>query len=150
VVPPIGTSKSVRLLKNDPRLNRAVRLDDLGDFMAAVATVSTRKQHSIIWELNEKSVAIATDDQLRRLAAFSQNEFIRRGMNQRTLEKIYARRPVRPSKLAKCLNVLQQCETPNNRRVNVPGAGSKQPAPSAKAGRISPASISNSIKRLTA
>jgi hypothetical protein len=70
VVPPIGTSKSVRLLKNDPRLSRAVRLDDLRDFMAAVATVSTRKQPSIIWEINEKSVAIATNDQLRRLGAF--------------------------------------------------------------------------------
>lgn len=114
VVPPIRTSKTVRLLKDDPRLNRTVRLDDLGDFMAAVATVSSKKQPSIIWQLNEKSVAIATNDQLRRLAAFSQNEFIRRGMNQRTMEKIYARRSVRPSKLSKCLDVLQQCEAERN------------------------------------
>jgi hypothetical protein len=147
VVPPIGTSKSVRLLKNDPRLNRTVRLDDRGDFVAAV--VSTRKQPSIIWEINEKSVAIATNDQLRRLAAFSKNEFIRRGMNQRTLGTIYERRPVRPSKLAKCLKVLQQCEAQKNQRVNAPVAGSEPHAPSAKCGRISPASVTIRVKRLT-
>jgi DNA invertase Pin-like site-specific DNA recombinase len=140
VVPPIGTSKSVRLLKNDPRLNRTVQLDDLRDFMAAVATVSTRKQPAIIWEINEKSVAIATNDQLRRLAAFSQNEFIRRGMNQRTLRKIYARRPVRPSKLAKCLNELQQCEAQQNRRlhVRVGGVASAHPAEDGPFGAAGP------------
>jgi DNA invertase Pin-like site-specific DNA recombinase len=116
VVPPIGTSKSVRLLKDDPRLNRTVRLDDRGDFMAAVATASTRKQPSIIWEINEKSVAIATNDQLRRLAAFSQKEFMRRGMNQRTMEKIRAVKPVRPSILEKCLELLRQCEAEGNSR----------------------------------
>ena|SRR5438876_2373992 len=114
VVPPILTSKTVRLLKDDPRLNRTIRLDHLGDFVAAVTTVSTSKQPLIVWALNEKSVAIATKNQLSRLAAFSRNEFIRRGMNQRTLEKIYGLRPVRPSKLAKCLKVLQQCEAERN------------------------------------
>jgi hypothetical protein len=81
VVPPVRTSKIVRLLKHDPRLKRTIRLDNLVDFIAAVTAVS--KQPSIIWALNEKSVALATNNHLRRLAMFSKREFIRRGMNHR-------------------------------------------------------------------
>ena len=112
VVPPTGTSKSVRLLKNDPRLKMTIRLADLKDLVDAVRRVSTRNQPSITWALNEKCIAIATSDQLRRLAKYSKRELTRRGLNQRTVEKIYARRPVRPSKLAQCLNVLHECENP--------------------------------------
>ena len=113
VVPPIRTMKWVRFLKNDSRLNTTMRLHGVGDFVAAVRALSS-KQVSTNWALSEKSIAIATKVQLRRLAAFSKREFIRRGMNQRTLGKIYDMRPVRPSKLAKCLDVLQQCEAARN------------------------------------
>jgi len=105
----LRTTRWVRCLKSDPRLNTAIRLRELGDFVAAVTTVSS-KHMSIKWALQEKSVAIATKDQLRRLAEFSQNELIRRGMNQKTLRRIYSLTPVRPSKLAKCLKLLEQCE----------------------------------------
>jgi len=42
---------------------------------------------SITWELTEKCTAIATTDQLTRLANYPKRELIRRGLNQRTLEK---------------------------------------------------------------
>jgi DNA invertase Pin-like site-specific DNA recombinase len=110
VVPPIRTSNAVRLLKADPRLNTTIRLTDLGDFVTAVTTTSMRKQPPIVWALNEKSVAIATRDQLRRLGEFPKRKLMLLGMNQKTLARIYSRRPVRPSILAKCLEVLRLCE----------------------------------------
>ena len=112
VVPPIRTSKSVRLLKHDPRLDITIRLDNLGNLADAVRTVLTRNQTSTNWRLDEKSTAIATDSQLRRLAKCPKRELIRRAMNQKTLERIFSRRPVRPSKLAKCLTVLRQSGAP--------------------------------------
>lgn len=111
VVPPIRTSKAVRLLKDDPRLNKTVRLDDFRNLLAAVATILKSNQPCIIWALNEKSIATATKSQIKRLIKVPKRELILRGMNQRTLEKIYALRPVRPSKLAKCLELLQEFET---------------------------------------
>jgi uncharacterized protein (DUF2384 family) len=57
-------------------------------------------------EYKRKGYAIATDDQLRRIAKVPKREFIRRGINQHTLEKICEQEPVRVAKLAKCLEVL--------------------------------------------
>jgi DNA invertase Pin-like site-specific DNA recombinase len=110
VVPPIRTSKTLRLQRNDPRLSRAIRLVDPRDFLSAVTTVSTRKVPCITWQLEEKSVATVTNEQLRQFARFSKRQLIRRGMNQKTLGKIYALKPVRPSVLAKYLRMLDQCE----------------------------------------
>jgi hypothetical protein len=54
--------------------------------------------------------AIATDEQLARIAKVAKREFIRRGINQHTLEKICRREAVRASRLARVLQVLQQWE----------------------------------------
>lgn len=107
VVPPIRNTKWVRFHPNDSRLNKAIRLRQLGNFVAAVTALSKR-QSRISWALNEKSTAIATKDQLKRIAKLPQNELIRRGMNQKTIRRIIARQPVRPSKLAKCLKLIEQ------------------------------------------
>ncbi|HEY1576206.1 MAG TPA: hypothetical protein VGF82_03945 [Terracidiphilus sp.] len=104
-------------MKDDPRLNQATRLDDLRDFRSAVASASTRSVPPIVWAYNEKSVAVATKDQLRRLAMFTKRVFLDQGMNQRTLEKIWALTPVRPSKLDQCLNLLHQFEGKRERFV---------------------------------
>jgi hypothetical protein len=52
----------------------------------------------------------ATTEQLQRIERLPKREFIRRGVNQHTLEKICNRMPVRPSKLGKVLKVLQEWE----------------------------------------
>jgi hypothetical protein len=44
-----------------------------------------------------------TDEQLKRVATVPKREFMRRGINQHTLEKICRKEPVRALKLAKCL-----------------------------------------------
>ena len=49
----------------------------------------------------------ANDDQLSRIAKVPKREFMRRGINQHTLEKICKREPVRAIKLEKCLNALE-------------------------------------------
>jgi hypothetical protein len=54
--------------------------------------------------------AIATKEQLARIAKVPKREFIRRGINQHTLEKICAREPVRAIKLTKALKVLEEYE----------------------------------------
>ena len=51
--------------------------------------------------------AIATAEQLRRIEKVPKREFIRRGINQHTLEKICRKESVRVSKLAKALTILQ-------------------------------------------
>jgi hypothetical protein len=56
-----------------------------------------------------KGNALATAEQLARIAKVPRREFMRRGINQHTLEKICAGQPVRASKLAKCLQVLEEC-----------------------------------------
>jgi hypothetical protein len=53
----------------------------------------------------------ATTEQLRRIEKVPKREFIRRGINQHTLEKICNRIPVRASKLAKVLKVLREWES---------------------------------------
>jgi hypothetical protein len=62
-------------------------------------------------EYKRKGYAIATDEQLTRIVNVPKREFIRRGVNQHTLEKICAREPVRANKLAKCLRVLEEYES---------------------------------------
>jgi hypothetical protein len=55
-----------------------------------------------------KGNAVATADELAGIAKVPKREFMRRGINQHTLEKICAGEPVRALKLAKCLGVLAQ------------------------------------------
>jgi len=57
-------------------------------------------------EYKRKGYAIVTDAQLQAMAKVPKREFMRRGINQHTLEKICARKPVRAVKLAECLRVL--------------------------------------------
>jgi hypothetical protein len=57
-------------------------------------------------EYRRKGYAIATDEQLSRIATVPKREFMRRGINQHTLEKICERQPVGATKLAECLRVL--------------------------------------------
>jgi hypothetical protein len=59
-------------------------------------------------QYSRKGEAVATDEQLARIANVSKREFMRRGINQHTLEKICRREPVRTIKLAKCLKVLRE------------------------------------------
>ena len=61
-------------------------------------------------EYRLKGNAVADDEQLARIAKVPRREFMRRGINQHTLEKICAREPVRMIKLAKCMNVLEEYE----------------------------------------
>jgi hypothetical protein len=56
---------------------------------------------------------VATAEQLQRIADVPKREFMRRGVNQHTLEKICRKAPVRVSKLAKALKILQQWESEN-------------------------------------
>jgi len=53
---------------------------------------------------------LANDEELARIAKFPKREFMRRGINQHTLEKICGREPVRAVKLTKCLNALEEYE----------------------------------------
>ena len=61
-----------------------------------------------------KGYVVATDEQLARLAQVPKREFRRKGINQHTLEKISAKKPVRASRFAKCLRVLEECERAGN------------------------------------
>lgn len=54
-------------------------------------------------QYKQKGNAVATDGELARIAKVPKREFMRRGINQHTLEKICRREPVRISKLTKCL-----------------------------------------------
>jgi DNA invertase Pin-like site-specific DNA recombinase len=115
VTQPIRGARTFRLLKDDPRLSHAGRLHDLRDFVGTIEAVSCAKPHCISWALTEPSDTVATKSQLKQISQLSVCEFIRRGMNQKTLERIRKRRPVRASKLQKCLRVVYQCE-PESRR----------------------------------
>jgi hypothetical protein len=55
--------------------------------------------------------AVADNEQLARIAKVPKREFMRRGINQHTLEKICERELVRAIKLAKCLKVLEEYES---------------------------------------
>jgi len=62
-------------------------------------------------QYNCRGKVTATAEQLRRIAKVSKREFIRRGINQHTLEKICGKRAVQTSKLAKVLKVLRRWES---------------------------------------
>jgi len=64
-------------------------------------------------QYSRKGNAVANDDQLARIAKVPKRDFMRRGVNQHTLEKICRREPVRVTKLAKCLKVLEEYEAEN-------------------------------------
>jgi hypothetical protein len=68
-------------------------------------------------EYKRKGNAVADDGQLARIAMIPKREFMRRGINQRTLEKICNRKPVRAVKLAKCLKVLEEHELERRKSV---------------------------------
>jgi hypothetical protein len=57
-----------------------------------------------------KGNAVADREQLARIATVPKREFMRRGINQHTLEKICRKEAVRASRLARCLKVLEACE----------------------------------------
>jgi len=61
-------------------------------------------------EYKRKGNAVATDEQPARIAKVPKREFMRRGINQHTLEKICAKEPVRAIKLAECLKALEEYE----------------------------------------
>ena len=54
--------------------------------------------------------AIADDEQLARIARVPKREFMRRGINQHTLEKTCERKSVRAAKLTECLKALEEYE----------------------------------------
>jgi hypothetical protein len=60
-------------------------------------------------EYKGKGNAFATDEQIEQIAKLPKREFIRRGINQHTLEKICEKKPVRALNLAECLRVLNKC-----------------------------------------
>ena len=62
-------------------------------------------------EYKRRGRAVATDEQLARIATVPEREFMRRGVNQHTLEKICSKVPVRATKLARCLKVLEAPES---------------------------------------
>jgi hypothetical protein len=62
-----------------------------------------------------RGTMIATPEQLARIEKVPKREFIRRGINQHTLEKICTPIPVRASKLTKALKVFQQWESEQGR-----------------------------------
>ncbi len=61
-------------------------------------------------QYRRKGNAIATEEQLARIRNIKKREFMRRGINQHTLEKICRPESVRAVKLAKCLKVLEKWE----------------------------------------
>ena len=58
-------------------------------------------------EYKRKGYAIATEEQLEQISRVPKREFMRRGINQHTLQKICMGKPVRAAKLARCLKVLE-------------------------------------------
>lgn len=62
-------------------------------------------------QYRRKGNAIADKNHLARIAKVPKREFMRRGVNQHTLEKICRQEPVRATKLAKCLKALEQYES---------------------------------------
>ncbi len=65
-------------------------------------------------EYKRKGNAVATDEQLAQIAKVPKREFMRRGVNQHRLEKICQQQPVRTSRLAKCLRVLEEYQAATN------------------------------------
>ena len=71
-------------------------------------------------EYKRRGNAVADPEHLTRIAKVPKREFMRRGINQHTLEKICRREPVRAIKLAECVKVLEEYEIQLQRSVNVP------------------------------
>jgi hypothetical protein len=61
-------------------------------------------------QYRQKGNAVADEQQLARIANVPKREFMRRGINQHTLEKTCRKEPVRVSRLAEILKVLSQWE----------------------------------------
>jgi hypothetical protein len=57
-----------------------------------------------------KGYAVATDEKTAENRKMPKQEFMRRGINQHTLEKICRKVPVRATKLADCLKALDNYE----------------------------------------
>lgn len=55
--------------------------------------------------------AVADDELLARIVKVPKREFMRRGINQHTPEKICRREPIRAIKLMKCLEILEDCQS---------------------------------------
>ena len=62
-------------------------------------------------EYKRKGYVVASDEELAGIAKVPKREFMRRGINQHTLEKICRKEPVRASKMAEVVKVLQQWES---------------------------------------
>lgn len=65
-------------------------------------------------QYRRKGNAVADDEQVARIAKVPKREFMRRGINQHTLEKICKRKPVRVAKLAQCVKALEEYEQDNS------------------------------------
>jgi hypothetical protein len=61
-------------------------------------------------QYRRKGFAVVSDAQLARIANVPKREFMRRGINQHTLQKICRREPVRAIKVTDCLKVLGEHE----------------------------------------
>ncbi len=66
-------------------------------------------------EYKRKGYAVADPEHLTRIAQVPTREFMRRGINQHTLEKICRGEPVRAIKLAECLKALEAYEKEHSR-----------------------------------
>jgi hypothetical protein len=64
--------------------------------------------------------AVANDEQLGRIAKVPKREFMRRGVNQHTLEKICKQIPVQVTKLGNCMRVLEEYEREKQVRLSLP------------------------------
>ena len=62
-------------------------------------------------QYRQRGHAVATAEQLARIAKVPKREFMRRGINQHTLEKICKQEPVRAVKLVRCLKMLDDFQT---------------------------------------
>ena len=134
-VSPVNFYQLVESYQNHPEAKslgsdgKACEFDTLGLLqrvhIVAGEHVSIGKESDRHWEQSEdisllefkaiqyksRGPITATDEQLGRIAKVPKREFMRRGINQHTLEKICNKELVRASKLAKVLNVLQRRES---------------------------------------
>jgi hypothetical protein len=79
-------------------------------------------------EYKRKGYAVATDEQLELIMKIPKREFMRRGINQHTLEKICAKVPVRAVKFVNCLQALEQNQKGEERRfTHAPKIHSRKP-----------------------
>jgi len=66
-------------------------------------------------QYRRKGNAVADDNQLAHITKIPKREFMRRGINQHTLEKICRREPVRVTKLAECLKTVEEYQQEKGR-----------------------------------